>query len=123
MNVARLTVLLTICFALTGCELFNLLPRSKLSKTDVVSAHKGGPSAEELISFFSVTLRGEAEGEPCPPAWGTYEKFWKSRMEYIATHESKEYYDRVFRDFEAARARLGMSNIPVPAYEFFSKSD
>jgi hypothetical protein len=98
-----------------------MVPRNKVSKTDVANVHKGGPSAEVTISFFSTVLQDEVKGEPCPLAWGTYGDYWKSRMEYIATHESKEYYERVFRDFEAARLRLGLSNIPVPSYESFCK--
>ncbi len=110
---------LSLCFLLTGCELFNLVPRNKVSRTDVASVRKGAPSAEVLISFFSGILRDEAEGKP--PAWGgTYEDYWKSRMEYIAKEETSAYYNRVFRDFGQARAKLGLAPIDVPPYETLS---
>ena len=118
----RKSVFLVICLALTGCEFFNILPRSKVSKTDVASAQKGGPSAEVSISFFSPILQDEAQGKPAARAWGTYEDYWKSRMRHIATHQSKDYYNRVFCDFEDARLRLGLHPIAVPPYESFSES-
>src|SRR5690349_8900077 len=105
MTMYRLLILF-ICFAVTGCGLFHT--RSKAGKTDVASVQKGGPSAEISISFFAAILQDEAGGKPAPPAWGSYEDYWKSRMQYIATHESKEYYERVFRDFDDARLRLGL---------------
>jgi len=98
-------VVLAVSVGLAGCELCNLLPRNTVSKTDVASGQKG-PSAEMLITGFSLTLKDEADHKPCPPAWGTYERYWKSRMEYIARHESKDYYERVFRDFDRARVRI-----------------
>lgn len=110
------TIIFAVSIGLTGCEWFNLLPRSKISRTDVASSHKGGPSAEISISFFSEILKDEAKGKPCPSAWGTYEQYWKSRMDYIAKNQSKEYYERVFRDFNSARLRLGLKEIEVPSY-------
>ena len=115
-------VILGICLALTGCELLNSAPRRTISKTDVASARKGGPSAEVSISFFSAVLEDEANGKPAARAWGSYDDYWKSRMRHIATEESELYYDRVFRDFENARARLGLHAIVVPPYEYFDRT-
>jgi len=120
--VMRTGVFLGIALAFAGCEIANTLPRSKLRKTDVPSAQKGGPSAEVSISFFSSTLRDEAQGKPAARAWGTYEDYWKSRMQYIASNESKAYYDRVFRDFNDARLRLGLLAIVVRPYESYHET-
>jgi hypothetical protein len=102
--------------AISGCEIINLVPNENRSSTDVASSRSGAPSAEVSISFFSHVLESEARGESCPKAWGTYRKYWISRMDYIRSHESQAYYERVFRDFPASRRNLGLPPIPVKPY-------
>lgn len=120
-NAGKLIVLsavaFVVCVSLSGCEILNLFPRNKASKTDVASSQKGGPSAEVSISLLSAALLDEADHKPCPPAWGTYDKYWRDRMWYFANHESREYYDRVFRDFTVSRLKLGLTPISVPDYD------
>lgn len=122
MKILQLLFCALIIGMLSGCEPLNLASHSSMSKTDVASLHKGAPSAEVLISFFSVFLKDETDGHPVPGGYGTYREYWQSRMQDIAVNESKEYYSRVFRDFNDARARVGLSEIPVPPYESFHAS-
>lgn len=110
----RVLLFLTLCIALIGCK-----SGSKVSKTDVASRQKGGPSAEISMSFFSGVLQDEAQGKPVPQAWGSYEDYWNSRMRDIAIHQNKDYYNRVFRDFNSARLQLGLLPMTVPSYESF----
>lgn len=74
-----------------------------------------------LITGLSWVLKDEWEGVPCPPAWGSYEMYWKERMQYFARNESKEFYDRFFRDFNSARTQLGLKPIELPSYESFQE--
>jgi hypothetical protein len=115
MKIMRAIFLGFMAVLLTGCELVNLVPGKTVSRTDVASIQKGGGSAEVAISFFSITLREEAEGKKALGG-GTWEEYWTSRMEHVALTESKEYYERVFRDFNEARG-LSLPEIPVPSYE------
>jgi hypothetical protein len=125
-NMLRKTIqklaLLTICFGLTGCELYNAEPHGKESKTDVLSAQKGGPSAEHLLSFFNPLLQEEVEGKRALGPSGSYADYWKSRMAYVATHESEAYYNRVFQNFNQARVQLGLKIIEVPDYASFHQA-
>jgi len=114
-------LLLSICALSTlllyvGCGWKNILPRKTWSKTDVASSRDGASSAEVSISLYSVTLADEARGKPCPEAWVSYRNYWIGRMDYIIKHESEEYYNRVFRDFEEARKSLKLSKIIVKPY-------
>jgi hypothetical protein len=117
MTISRTFLFAALMVLLSGCELLNISPRKTVSKSDVSSLRAGAPSAEVLISFFSVTLKDEVDGKPAPH--GGYEHYWRSRMQYIAQNESKEYYERVFRDFNKSRAQVGLNTITIPPYESF----
>ena len=112
----RVFLFLIVCLCLAGCA------SDKAQRADVLSSQKGGPSAQIAISFLAVALEDEAAGKPCPPAWRSYPQYWHSRMEYIATHESKVYYERVFLHFNDGRIKLGLVPMTVPTYESFHKT-
>ncbi len=116
MKTLRKIVAVGTALAISGCEMINLIPNEYRSRTDVASNRRGAPSAEVSISFFSHVLESEAKGESCPKAWGTYREYWIGRMDYIRSHESQAYYERVFRDFPTARKNLGLPPIPVKPY-------
>lgn len=116
-SIPVILLLIPICTFFAGCEWLRILPQDTVSGTDVASAHPGGPSAEISISMFSDILKDEVEGVPCPPAWGTYREYWIGRMEWIRENQSKEYYERVWRDFPEARRKLNLPPITVLPYE------
>ena len=115
-SVLRWLFAFALLLGCSSCQLLSDGSSSTGSRTDVRSSLAGGPSAETSLSFFSTVLADEAAGKPCCRAWGSYRSYWIGRMNELRKHESAEYYQRVFGDFEATRARLGLSRIPVIPY-------